>query len=144
LWAFIRAAEPYALLLRDQKSQAVERAREVLELFPWYWFSYFVAAVVPGASGFREEALSALTKGLANDTENMFLLSALALIHGRRGERAEAIRILQQLEETARMRYVSPAAFAIAAMGCADVERTYDWLNKAVDEHDPMIIVVST
>jgi TolB-like protein/Flp pilus assembly protein TadD len=143
LWAFIRAAEPAALFLHDKKSQAVERARAVLELFPWYWFGYFVAAVVLGASGFREEALFALRKGLAIDTENVFLLAALALNQGRCGERAEAIRILQQLEETARMRYVSPAALAIAAIGCHNVERTYGWLNKAVDEHDPMVIVAS-
>jgi adenylate cyclase len=132
------------LLLHGQTSQALERARDVIELFPWYWSSYLAAAVVLGASGFREEALSVLKKGLATNPENVFLLAALALNHGRRGERAKAIRILQQLEETARMRYVSPAALAIAAMGCDDVERTYDWLNKAAEEHDPMIIVLST
>jgi hypothetical protein len=58
-------------------------------------------------------------------------------------KRPEALRIRQQLEETATMKYVSPCALAIAAIGCGDVEQTYEWLNKGVDEHDPMIITMS-
>jgi TolB-like protein/Tfp pilus assembly protein PilF len=143
LWAFARGLEPVALLMHGEKSQAVERAREVIELFPWYWLSYLGAARVLGASGFREEALSALRKGLAADPENAYLLAALALSHGRRGEGAEALRMRRQLEETARTRYISPCALAITAMSCGDVEQTYDWLHKGVDEHDPMIIARS-
>ena len=69
--------EPYALLLQGEKSRAVERARDLIELFPWYWLSHFIAALVLGASGFREEALSAVKRGLASDPENVLLLAAL-------------------------------------------------------------------
>ena len=62
---------------------------------------------------------------------------------GEAQEREEAIRILQRLVETARMKYISPSALTIAAIGCGDVEQTYEWLNKGVDEHDPLIITVS-
>ena len=143
LWAFTRGLEPVALLMHGEKSLAIERAREVMELFPWYWFSYFGAARVLGASGFREEALSALRKGLATDPENVYLLAALGLSHGLRGEREEALRIQRQLEGAASLKYVSPCALAIAAMACGDVEQTYDRLNKGVDEHDPLIIALS-
>jgi TolB-like protein len=143
LWAFTRGLEPLALLMHGDKSQAVARAREVIELFPWYWPSYSGAARVLGASGFREEALSILKRGLATDPENVYLLAGLALNRGRHGERAEAIRIRQQLEDAARMKYISPCALAIAAISCGDIEGTYEWLIKGVDEHDPMIIIVS-
>jgi hypothetical protein len=123
LWVFTRSLEPYALMYRD-KSQAVQRARDVIELFPWYWLSYLVAAMVLGMSGLPDEALSVLKRGLATDPENVFLLAALALNHGLREERKEAIRIQQQLEVTAKTRYISPCALAIASIGCGDVERT--------------------
>jgi serine/threonine-protein kinase len=141
LWAFTRSLEPYTLLIHGEKSRAVERSRDVIELFPWYWLSYFIAAGILGATGFREEALSVLKRGLATNPENVFLLAGLARNHGWRGEKAEAIRIQQQLEETAKMKYISPTALAIAASSCGDIERTYEWLNKGVDEHDPMIVV---
>jgi hypothetical protein len=105
-----------------------------MELFPKYWFGYFVAAIVLGMSGLRDEALSVIKMGLATDPENVFLLAALARDHGRRGERVEAIRILHQLDDTARMKYISPSALTNAAIGCGDVERTYEWLNKGMDE----------
>ena len=114
-----------------------------MELFPWYWFGYFVGAIVLGMSGLRDEALSALKRGLATDPENVYLLAAMAINLGRRGEKTEAVRIRRQLDETAKVRYVSPCALAIAAMGCGDIERTYQWLNQGVDEHDPMIILMS-
>jgi serine/threonine-protein kinase len=142
LWAFTRSAEPYFLIRLGQSSQAVQRARDVMELFPWYWLGYFVAATVLGMSGLGDDALSVLKRGLATDPENVFLLAALARDHGRRGER-EAIRIFRQLDETARMKYISPSALTIAAIGCGDVEQTYEWLNKGVDEHDPLIITIS-
>jgi hypothetical protein len=28
-------------------------------------------------------------------------------------------------------------------MGCVDIDRTYELLNKSVEEHDPLIIVMS-
>jgi serine/threonine-protein kinase len=143
LWAFTRSAEPYFLALRGQSSRAVQRARDVMELFPWYWLGYFVAATVLGMSGLRDEALSVLKRGLAADPENVFLVAALAQDHGRRGEREDAIRILQQLYRTARMKYISPSALTIAAIGCGDVEQTYERLNQGVEERDPLIITVS-
>ena len=143
LWAFTRSIEPYQLLLHGEKSQAVDRAREIIELFPWYWLSYFTAAIVLGATGFRDEALSVLGRGLATDPENVYLLATLALNHGRRGDREQALRIQRNLEETANKRYISRCALAIAAMGCGDIDRTYEWLNKGVDEHDPMILIMS-
>jgi TolB-like protein/Tfp pilus assembly protein PilF len=143
LWAFTRSVEPYALLTHGERSQAIERARDVIELFPWYWLSYFQAALVLGASGFRDEALSVLRRGLATDPDNMFLLATLALNHGRHGDREEAVRIQQQLEEAAGMKYISPCALAIAAISCGDVDGTYKWLNKGVGEHDPMIMLAS-
>jgi tetratricopeptide (TPR) repeat protein len=62
LWAFTRSIEPYQLLLHGENSQAVERARDVIELFPWYWLSYLTAAIVLGATGLRDEALSVLRR----------------------------------------------------------------------------------
>jgi TolB-like protein len=143
LWVFTRSTEPYALLMHGEMSQAVQRARDVIDLFPWHWLSYFGAALILGVTGFRDEALSVIKKGLATNPENLCLLAGLALNHGLRGEREEAIRIQQQLEVTAKTRYISPFALAIASIGCGDVERTYEWLNQGVDEHDPMITVFS-
>jgi hypothetical protein len=141
---FPRCSEPFQLFVLGKKAEAVERAREVMDLFPWYWISYFLSGVIPGGSGLQEEAASALKRGLTIDPGNVFLLAAVALAHGWRGELAEAQRIREELERTARTRYVSPAALAIASKGCGDVDRTCEWLSRGVDERDPLTITVGS
>ena len=138
LSAWPRSSEPYVLHLLGRKAEAVQRAREVLELFPWYWYGYFFGAVVLLGGGLVGEATAAVEKGLTIDPSNACLLAVRAAIHASAGETEDARRILQRLEEAARTQYLSPAALAIASRACGDVEATYEWLHKGIDERDVM------
>jgi tetratricopeptide (TPR) repeat protein len=139
-----RSSEPYILYLLGQKSEAVQKAREVIELFPWYWFGYFMCAAVMTGCGLLGEAVAAIEKGLTINPENALLLAVRAVIHGRSGEPGEARRILQRIEEMARTRYISPAALSLASAACGEFDRSYDWLDKGVDERDIGTAMIAT
>jgi tetratricopeptide (TPR) repeat protein len=136
-----RPGEPYALYLLGRKAEAVQRARKVLELFPWYWYGYFIGAAVLAGGGYVGEAIAAVEKGLTIDPGNACLLAVRAVIHGSSGEPDEARRILRQLEQMARMRYISPAALAIASKACGEIDRYYEWLHNAIDERDVLTAI---
>lgn len=126
---------PSYLYSAGRNSEAVERDREVMELFPSYWFAYFAASGVLAGCGFRAEGEAAIDKGLAVDPENVFLLASRALIHP-----SEAREILRRLEKMAGEGYVSPYALYLACAACGEFDQSYEWLRKGVDERDLLTV----
>lgn len=53
---------------------------------------------------------------------------------GRAGKRAEADKLLAELEASAREGYVSPVPFSMLHIGLGNVERALDWAERAYDE----------
>jgi hypothetical protein len=47
---------------------------------------------------------------------------------------------LQELQELARKAYVPPSSFASIYFGLGEIDRGFDWLEKAVDERDGLIV----
>jgi TolB-like protein len=144
LWAIPRTAEPFYMCLLGRNAEAIERVREVIELFPWFWFGYFIAGVVFGCGGLASEGAAAIEKGLNLDPGNPFLLAIRAFVHHVAGEPAEARRIWRQLEETAQTRYTSPGPLYIASAASGEFDRSYEWLDKGVEERDPMTMNLVT
>ena len=61
-------------------------------------------------------------------------LANLGHVQARAGQRDEARRVLQQLAQTSKERYVPALAFAIVHLGLGEDDETLDWLEKAYDE----------
>jgi serine/threonine-protein kinase len=130
-----RGALPLFLYWAGRNSEAVEQAREIMELFPSYWSVYFVASGVFTASGLAAEGAAAIDKGLAIDPGNAFLLAVRAGLL-QDGEPQQARNILRQLEEMAEESYVSPSALYLASAACGELDQSYEWLRRGVDERD--------
>jgi Flp pilus assembly protein TadD len=65
-------------------------------------------------------------------------ISSLGYACAVSGDRAKAEEILQELEELAKQRYVSPANRAAVYLGLGDNEKALDWLEKAYDDRVPI------
>jgi TolB-like protein/Flp pilus assembly protein TadD len=137
----IRASEPYVLMTHGKKTEALQRARDLTQLFPGVWVCSFFASAVLGSQGFHDEAATVIRRGLAIDSGNPFLLACLAMVCVKQGDSAEPRRILGQLEETAASQYVSPAALEIACVACGEIDRAYRWLDKGVEERDLLTLL---
>jgi tetratricopeptide (TPR) repeat protein len=59
------------------------------------------------------------------------MVSALAHAYARSGNRAEAEKLLAQLQAKSMNHYVSPYYFAIVCVGLGRTEEALDWLEKA-------------
>lgn len=51
------------------------------------------------------------------------------------GKGDEAQKMLNDLKEQSKQRYVSPKAFAITHMRLGDKDQAFEWLNKTFDEN---------
>jgi tetratricopeptide (TPR) repeat protein len=58
----------------------------------------------------------------------------LANAYAKSGNKAEALKIRDQLESISKRRYVSGYSFALAYLGLGNKEEAFRWLEKAYDD----------
>jgi hypothetical protein len=63
----------------------------------------------------------------------------LAYAYAAAGKRDEALKILNEQNELAKKGYISPYNFAIIYTGLGDKDRAFEYLNKACEEHVPVM-----
>jgi len=61
-------------------------------------------------------------------------LASLGYVRARLGDRAEARRVLEQLEAASKVRYTPTLAFAVVQVGLGEKDQAFASLEKAYDE----------
>ena len=82
-----------------------------------------------------EEAITEQKKAIASDQPEgrWGRVADLGYAYAVAGKRAEAQKILDDLKELAKQRYVSPNAFAVIYMGLGDKDQAFVWLEKTFE-----------
>ena len=85
----MRCVYSLALQVAGRNEASIQHARSALELFPDSFLGCLLAGWTLGSSGLWDEGAAALQRGLQSLPGNVWLLSALAAIHGRQGQIGE-------------------------------------------------------
>jgi tetratricopeptide (TPR) repeat protein len=117
---------------------AIEECRKVLSLDPNYGMARLKLGALYVGVGKHAEALPELEAGVRLQGGDAYAKAELAWGYAVSGRRAEARRLLGEMEETARTRHVSRADLAWVHVGLGDLDRTFEELNRAVDEREPL------
>jgi hypothetical protein len=72
--------------------------------------------------------------------EHAYTLGAFGATYGIAGRREDALRILSQLNELARERYVSPVHQAYVFAGLGETDEMMDCLEKGYQERCPYLV----
>jgi serine/threonine protein kinase/predicted Zn-dependent protease len=124
-----------------QYDRAIEQYNNILELNPNHLPSYSILSQAYFHKGEREEGIKVLRKFLKECSEHRTLeLALLGYYCGKTGYIDESKRCLEELQDIARKSHVAAYYFAYVYFGLEDMEKGFDWLNKAADEHETMII----
>lgn len=131
-----------ALFFARRYEEALERSREILELYPNAWGAYLSIGLAEVGRGRYREAIEAFKKvgSLYNDKVNLGLLGALGHAYASSGNRAEAQRILDRLTAESQKRYVSPMILARIYVGLGDRERMFECLEKGYAQRDALMV----
>jgi TolB-like protein/Flp pilus assembly protein TadD len=123
-----------------QYDQAVQQLRYALELDPNYFMAHRLLCAVYIQAGKLEEASQAIEKvlQLSGDMPNALGLRAYAYAHAGRID--EAKKLVRQMEELAQERYVPAIPLAMTYISLGEFERGFDWLDKAIDYREPLIL----
>src|SRR5262245_4951877 len=117
-----------------QREQAMEQYQKALELNPNFGNVYKHFANYYLAEGRFEEAIAAAETMRANVPDKAYGRAFLGYTYGVTGKRAEAEKILHELQEEAKQLHVSSEAFALIYTGLGDKDRAFEFLQKELEE----------
>ena len=124
----------WRLYMARQYDAAITQLKDTLEMDPSYELPHLVAGQAYEQKGNYALAIPELRKAVELSRGTPLMVSALAHAYarsGRSGNRAEAEKLLAQLQAKSMNQYVSPYYFAIVCVGLGRTEEALDWLEKA-------------
>jgi len=132
--------DPFSLAINVQRGfvfenarrydEAIEQLRRVIAMDQDNYQAHWFLGHTYAASGRFAEAIAASEKAAAL-SRTPGALGFLGMCYGLAGRKAEANKILNELLELSRRRYVTPPALANVYIGLGDKDRAFFWLEKA-------------
>ena len=110
---------------------AIAQYRKVVSDFPDYGFGYYGLSKIHRFTGETALAIQESNKAKQLMGDSVFSLLAEAECYAADGRRKDAERMLHDLEASAANRYVSPYQLSLVYCYLGDVEKAYEYLEKA-------------
>lgn len=124
-----------------QYPQSAAEAERLLKIDPSYSGSNHLLGAISLHTGHYENAISYFLRAITLSGENfpVWNVGQLGCAYSRAGHRAEALKILGQLQSAAKHKYVSPYIVALLLSSLGERDQAFEWLEKAYSEHNPML-----
>jgi TolB-like protein/Tfp pilus assembly protein PilF len=113
--------------------EAIAQLRKTLEMDPGYYYAHVNLGQVLAAKRAFGEAISEYQKARALN-DDPFVLGLLGHAYASSGNKTEALKILDQLKEVSRQRYVSMYSFAIVYLALDDKQEALRWLEQTYQD----------
>jgi len=124
--------------------EAIEQLQKTLEMDQNFGLAHAHIGLCYAHKKKYEEAIGAMQKAIELIGNSPFFLGFLANIYAQAGNRDKAEKILHELEEMSKMRYVPPMSFAIIFAELGEIDKAFEWMEKAYQEHDTQIAMLKT
>jgi len=118
---------------------AMQQCQEVLDLQPGFHRAHQLMGMVYIQQGLYPQAVAELQEAAVMSDRNRKVLGFLGFAEIMCGRRSDAERVLVELQGSERP-YVSGVDVALIYSALGDRDRTFEWLEKAYDEHDGELI----
>jgi tetratricopeptide (TPR) repeat protein len=125
-----------------QYDRAIEQFRKTLELEPNFYLPHTFLGWAYIQKSMYKEGIAELEKAVAIAPSNMSL-TFLGYGYAAAGRRSEAQKVVDQLDELSKHRYVPPFHRAIICVGLGEIDQAFVWLEKAYEERFIVAIKVN-
>jgi len=136
----INVAVGWSLYHARRYNEAIEQLRRTVDLDPNYPITYWILGLLLRKTGCYELAITEGEKAVNLSGGSALMRAALAHTLGAAGRKKEAIRILDDLTELAKQKYVAPYFFVGIHIGLGESERAIEYLEKCYQEHSHWLI----
>jgi TolB-like protein/DNA-binding winged helix-turn-helix (wHTH) protein/tetratricopeptide (TPR) repeat protein len=120
--------------------EAIEALRAAIKLDPNFGEAHWYLAWVYAEKGWYKQALEETEKAALLSERTPDLLAAMGYANARAGKRLEAQRILRELNDLSKQRYVPSYAMAAIYAALGQAEEAMERLEKAFAEHSIFLI----
>ncbi|MCI0490692.1 MAG: tetratricopeptide repeat protein, partial [Blastocatellia bacterium] len=124
------------LIYSHRYERSIEYHQSLIELEPELVEARWYLAITYSLKGMHEEAIAEGKRALSISEENKYFQ---AYIYSAAGRRAEAMKILDELDEKSKTKYVSPYTLARIYVGLGERDRAFEMLERALRERDQKI-----
>ena len=131
-------AGAYYLARRDD--EAIKQCQKSIEMDPSQSGNYAGLGAMYEQKEMYTEAIAAYQKAIGTSERTSPLLGLLGHAYAASGKRGEALKVLNELTEMAKLKYVSPYDLAVLYTGLGEKDRAIEQLNKAYDDRAGWII----
>jgi tetratricopeptide (TPR) repeat protein len=115
-------------------AMALEHLRKAVEMNPTAEENHRLLGLAYLSMGLLDPAEVAFREAVANSDSPALSTAGLGRVAARRGDRAGAQAVLDQLESWTRDRYVNPAAFAMVHIELGHADEAFAWLERAYQD----------
>jgi eukaryotic-like serine/threonine-protein kinase len=122
--------------LQHRNDEAEAQIRRTLALDPNYPHGSLILGLVFIAKGRYAEAIHALRQAIELGGDYDLQYAALIIAHARAGDRANALRLMDELTERAKRGEFGAFTLAVGYGGLGETDRGIALLHQAVDERD--------
>ena len=128
------------LYVTGRHAEAEEACQMALELEPNFWPAHYFLGLTLEQQCRYGEAIRELKSAANLSAGNALTLGSLGHAYARAGRRADALRVLNDLQSRqASGTYVPPFAMALIRVGLCDKHAAFDMLEHASKERSPLL-----
>ncbi len=121
--------------------QAIAQLQKTLEMDPDFPRGHWFLGQAYVQKAMFEEAITEFQKAIAITGGKPEHIAALGHAYAASGKRHEAEKLLDELKELSKQKYIPSYALAVIHVGLGEKEQAFAWLEKAYEEHDPFLVI---
>jgi TolB-like protein/DNA-binding winged helix-turn-helix (wHTH) protein/Flp pilus assembly protein TadD len=121
----------------EDYDKAIEEGRNAVDMDPGFAPARMVLGQAYEQKGMLKEAVAEFEKASSLDSASSMYAACRAHALALAGRRAEALKVLEVLNQGAGHGFICSYDRAIAYVGLGDREKSFELLNAAVQEHSP-------
>lgn len=126
----------------NQYDEAVDACQRMLELDPNHFPALQSLAEAYMNKSMLSEAIRVLQKALAVSNGAPSVNGRLGYAYARLGKKKEAEKILEELANDSKRRYVTPVAIAMVHCGLGNNDQSLEWLERAYEERPDALLTI--
>jgi class 3 adenylate cyclase/TolB-like protein/Tfp pilus assembly protein PilF len=133
----------HVLYLSRQYDAAIDQYRKALAIDPSFAPAHLWFGRPFLQKGMYDEAIAELQQAVALSEGSTIALAVLAHAYASAGREPEARKILEDLRERSKTRYIPSYWIALVFTGLGDVDQAMAWLERACEERSSWIVWIN-
>ncbi len=119
---------------------AIDHCQRAVELDPNYYLAHQYLGFTYLQTGKFNEAIAACEAAAKAVGQSQWALAIPSVAYAKAGKIDQAQRLLKELHDLSQQSFVSPSAFAWIYCSLGQIDKSLEWFEKAIDQHDSLIL----